>query len=377
MRILLCLLLALPATTWCADTVDDALRWFAKHQSEKGRWDAATYSANCPDDPKCEPGAAATDDVGDIALTSTVVLAYLGAGYDHRMPSNFRSTLTKSLDWLISRQGADGRFAAGNWQHARATAAITEAYAMSSVPALKGPAQRGVAIILADQKHAHGKAYGWDVASADTNNDTWVTACNVMALKSAQGASLDIGDGLSGAKNWLEEAWQAANPGLKDVDIYVSESRFPSSFDCDTGVVGFPAMTGDVMPLADPTCAGAVCAVFLGRHAGDPLLETLANQVIAHRLPPSCHAPADLYLGTIAIFQCGGERWQRWNGSVRPMSVAAQRQGDGCIGGSWDPPDKLPAGAVVGRVMTTAYICLSLECYYCYDPIPVRGNSNP
>jgi hypothetical protein len=37
--------------------VDAALRWFKKHQSPDGKWDAERYFTNCTEDPKCEPGS--------------------------------------------------------------------------------------------------------------------------------------------------------------------------------------------------------------------------------------------------------------------------------------------------------------------------------
>src|ERR1043165_3666172 len=88
--------------------VDAALKWFKKHQSPNGQWDVDGYPANCTEAPKCEPGTAHTDDAGDIACTGYAVLCFLGAGYDHRMPSKYKATVKKGIDWLVSVQKPDG-----------------------------------------------------------------------------------------------------------------------------------------------------------------------------------------------------------------------------------------------------------------------------
>src|SRR5206468_2171236 len=44
-----------------------------------------------------------------------------------------------------------------------------------------------------------------------------------------------------------------------------------------------------------------------------------------------------LYNATLAMYQAGGENWDRWNGAVRDAVVAIQSKGQGCERGSWDP----------------------------------------
>ncbi len=358
-------------------TVDGALRWLKRHQSPNGMWDPVKYPANCSDDPKCEPGKYA--NVGDAetttAMTAYAVLCFLGAGYDHQSPNPYKATVKKGLDYLISIQKADGSLGTHNYQNAIATMALAEAYGMTSDPDLKTPAQNGVNIILARQNQDLAKvagdaktkdpygSFGWDYSGPNARSDSSVTGWNVMALKSALGANLSIGNGMEGSKHWLETVWKANNPDWAKLDPYKGESVFPYQYFSDQANGGANGHQG----LA---CVGAVSAVFLGHHAGDPMLESLCNTIMNKQTPAAypCNTYY-MYYNTIAMFQVGGDRFKKWNGQVRDMLVNAQKKGNGCLDGSWDWEGTAFHGYDVGRVLSTVYCCLSLEVYYRYDQI--------
>jgi hypothetical protein len=189
-----------------------------------------------------------------------------------------------------------------------------------------------------------------------------VTGWNVMALRSASNAGLAVGNGLGGARRWLEGAWKASNPGWRTLsDPYTATSQFAYTWDAIGGTVDIGAPGSDAHDLVP---VGGMCAVFLGGHAGDMLLESLANHVVTYQLPTAypCNTYA-LYYNTYTMFQVGGQRWATWNGIVRDMLVKAQRRGDGCLDGSWDWEGTRFHGHDVGRVLSTAYCCLCLEVY--------------
>jgi hypothetical protein len=344
--------------------VDTALRWFKQHQSANGSWDPVAYAANCSDASKCEAGAATPGDPANVALTAHVALAFLGAGYDQMTPNRFKTTVLKAIAYLVSVQGADGMMGTRSSDHALATMALCEAYAMSGDPSLKDAAQKGVGAILARQNHAHGRASGWDETGPSNRDDTWVTLWNVLALKSALAAGLAVGDGLEGAKRWLEAAWKAANPGWAQLDVYKDATRFPMAFDAAAGTAEFPpaASAGEKAP--DSACAGAWCAALLGHRRGDAMLETLGAHALAEQLPAAYPSdPFVLYCGSAAMFQLGGEKWKQWNAKVRDLLVNAQRHG-GCFEGSWDGAGIGHDGVANGRVISTAYLERALEVYY-------------
>ena len=258
--------------------VDAALRWFKKHQSPNGSWEADTYFKNCTEDPKCEPGqfmGYGSDQV-NTAMTGYALLCFLGAGYDHKSPNKYKATVKKGIDYLVSIQKPNGLMGQRMYEHPVATMALAEAYAMASDPDLKGPAQKGVDVVLEQQNkdpNAADKAYaglGWNYNGPTDRNDSSVTGWNVMALKSAYAAGLTINNGMEGAKVWLERTWKCNNdgkagrPDWRKLDIYKDESHFSYAWFHDLTEVDEKRMRPNALePVA------LVCAVFLGHHSGD------------------------------------------------------------------------------------------------------------
>ena len=352
------------ATHASEGAVEAALRWFARHQSPNGQWDVDGYALNCEGAVRCEPGQQHTGSDGDLACTGYALLCFLGAGYDHRSLNKYRVVVRSGLEWLLSQQQDDGLFGKRNYEHAVAAMALIEAYAMTNDLQLKEPAQRAVDIILERQSiDPDGYPLGWDYAQGNVKRqDSSVTGWNVMALKSAKVASLDVGQGLAGAKRWLVGAWQAANANWDEIDAY-GVSSFPYVWNASTG----DTKHDNRMPM------GALCAVFLGSDAKDPMLQSMVNRIVAEQKPASYPTNTYyLYYNTMAVFQVGGEHFKTWNEPVRDMLVEAQRQDD-CFSGSWDWEGTGFHGHHTGRLLSTAYCCLSLEVYYRYLPMAMRS----
>ncbi len=349
-----------PAETFCR--VDRALRWFKRHQSPDGRWDVDGYQLNCTDGGRCEPGAEHVGMSGDVACTAYALMCFNSAGYTHRFGGGqYRKVIAQAIDWLVANQAADGLWGERNYEHAVATMAIAEAYAMSGDKRLRAPAQRGVEVILARQARADGYGLGWDYVQPNpARNDASVSGWNVMALKSASAAGLNVGDGMAGAKRWLVGAWQAANPHHAKLDPYTGMTSFPYVWNVTTGAVEIGKPGADAHDLAP---VGALCAVFLGATSGDPMLESLCNHIEKHQTPTAWPTNTYyLYYNTLAMFQAGDERFARWNKSFAPLLIAHQRR-DGCFDGSWDFAGTKFPGHGTGRLLSTAYCCLTLQVY--------------
>ena len=357
--------------------VDAALRWFKRHQSPNGMWDVEKYPVNCTETPKCEPGSAGNSGGSDanVAMTGYAVLCFLGAGYDHKTPNKYKTTVQKGLEYLRSVQKADGLMGSRNYEHAVATMALAEAYAMTNDPDIKGAAQNGIKVVLARQSKdakaadAQYSGLGWDyVDPKPERNDSSVTGWNVMALKSGLAGGLNVGNGMEGAKKWLERAWKASNKDwAKLSDPYTATSSFPYTWDATSDQVDINPPGSDGKDMAP---VGALCAVFLGHHAGDIMLESLCNHVMKYQFPAAypCNTYY-MYYNTLAVFQAGGDRWKKWNDTVRDMLVNAQRKGEGCFDGSWNWEGTKFHGSDHGRILSTAYCCLCLEVYYRYKQV--------
>jgi hypothetical protein len=71
------------------------------------------------------------------ACKALAIEAYLGARYDHRMPSKYMRRVQSLLDDLLIAQSESGAFARDPRDHALVTEAIAELYAISHDPDLK------------------------------------------------------------------------------------------------------------------------------------------------------------------------------------------------------------------------------------------------
>jgi len=367
--------------------IDSALRWFKKHQSANGMWDAVNFYKNCSEDLKCEPGAEAHGGPAsyDVAMTAYALLCYLGDGYDQSSPNKYRTVVRRGLNYLLSVQKADGYIGERNYEHAVATMALCEAYVMGNDQTLHDPALRAVQQILAHENRDGAAAdgaetsstasqgMGWDYVTPDQRNDASVSGWNVMALKDALAAGLVGEDALAGPKHWLSTVWKKQNPDFAHLDPYTGEARFPYTYQTDSTATEIAAAPGPRQPGPndhDLTCVGAACAVFLGGRAEDPMLTSMANYISNHYLPTSW--PTNIYYmyyNTMTMFQVGGEKWRKWNAAIPAVLIKSQRSGSGCFAGSWDWSPNSFIGGETGRVLTTAYACLCLEVYWRYNHV--------
>jgi hypothetical protein len=351
-------------------SVDLALQWFTRHQSPNGMWDVDGYQNNCVDaGGKCEPGENQKGNA-DIACTSYAVMCYLGMGHDHMTPGKYKGVMEKAVNWLLTQQSAEGLWGERNYEHPIAVMAITEAYAMTGDPLLRDPAQKGVNVIIARQAADPNKEYGalgWDYIKPNpSRNDSSVTGWNVMALKSALGAGLQVGSSLENSKVWLERAWKAQNPEWTKLNPYSDKSYFPYTYDAVADTVGNPGDNKD--GKGKLACVGALCAVFLGHHGGDQMLDTLCNYIMEHNLPKTYPTNTYyLYYNTMAIFQSSKAHWEKWEMPVAKLLAEAQRTDDSCFKGSWDFAGTGFHGHDTGRLLSTAYACLSQEVIWRYE----------
>jgi hypothetical protein len=112
--------------------------------------------------------------------------------------------------------------------------------------------------------------------------------------------------------------------------------------------------------------------IFCGADKDDEWVKK--GTALMDRLPPRWDEAAGTidyyywYYGTLAMFQVGGDPWERWNKAMTGSLVAHQRLDKAdCRYGSWDPID--PWAADGGRVYSTAINTLSLEVYYRYGRV--------
>jgi hypothetical protein len=252
--------------------------------------------------------------------------------------------VNKAIEWLVKNQKADGDLFTGGegnahmYSHGIATIALCEAYGMSKDPALLNPAQQAVNFIVGAQ---HGVG-GWRYHPGQPG-DTSVVGWQIMALKSAQMAGLNVPQQtLDRTRKWLETtvAGSGQNTG-----------RFGYQ-----NASGQPAMTAEAL----------LCLEYLGAERTDPRVIGGAKFLLS-RLPQKGQDTSYYwYYGTQVMYHMQGQYWLPWNESLSDILIETQRK-DGPMSGTWDPNDNWEKSG--GRIYATALRLLMLEVYYRHLPL--------
>lgn len=313
-----------------------ALEWFKRHQNADGRWSSKHFDDACG---QCS-GAGEVD--ADVAATGLALLCYLGAGHTQAQEGPYRATVASALAWLLARQAPDGDLRGRETMYSQTVAAVAlcEAYAMTRDPALAGPAQKAVDLVLRRT-----------AAAAPDKRDTSVLGWLVFTVESARRAGLTIpADAFDRARAWLDETSDPRRTGL-----YAYGPGKP--------------------PSAPMTAEAMFVQQLLGRSRTEPRMDASAR-FVARELPawdraaPTHH----WYYATLALFQHQGPAWESWNTALK-RELLARQHAAGPDAGSWDPQDQW--SRTIGRVYQTAVCTLSLEVYYRYRTAPTPPGPTP
>ncbi len=344
--------------------ISAALDWLARHQDPDGRWDQDQFHKNCKTvkNNACDGRGTSQYDVG---VTSLALLAFMGAGSTHKTGLH-RSHVGAGVKWLRRQQDEDGAFGKDTgtqswvYNHAIATTALCEAYAMTRDYRLKKPCRKAVEFIL----RARNPGEGWKYKSRGGKSDTSVTGWMVMALNAAKHADIEVPQSaLDGALAWFNRMTDGKGKvgymSAGDDGSYIkgSSERYAN----------LPTMTAEA----------TICRILCGVRRMDPKI-LKGVDIMMNNLPqwnePNCDK-IDMYYwfwATYAMYQYGGQRWHKWQHALKKALTDSQCLG-GCVHGSWDPVGKW--GMVGGRVYATAINALTLEIYYRYlraNPMPHR-----
>ncbi len=308
-----------------------ALEWLARHQEPAGHWDTRKH------------GGRGDYDTGSTGLA---LLCFYGWGVSHTGDGKYQGNIRRAIDWLVAQQKPDGNLDGPGGRmycHGIATIALCEAFGVSKDPALKAPAEKAIALIIA----AQSPKGGWRYSPKPGDSDTSVTGWQYMALHSARLAGIEVPERVfEKARLWFDRASGGQHGGIYG---YIGPEK------------GKPAMTATGMfcrqlDLVPPT---------------DPRMTESAETLKIH--PMNVRAP-DLYYvyyATLALYQHQGPIWIEWNERFKETMPLLQRK-DGDEAGSWNPTGG--HGAAGGRVVSTTLATLSLEVYY--RLLPMYGFRN-
>jgi hypothetical protein len=368
-----------------------ALEWLKDHQNREGYWSATTFSDDSTrvnaektyniefvgiGDPNGDKGWEHTTDVG---LTGLAVLAFVGAGYDHR-EGEYRNTVRTAVNWLRRVQTTDGCFGAKEddhyvYNHAICAMAMAEVYGLSGDALLKGVAERAVDFIL----RAQNPGLGWRYGIQPGVNDSSVTGWMVLALKSSDMAGLDIN---------LAKSYADAAELFKLMTVEVQ--GYPRTGYDSPGSNNARLRTAQEYHH-NPSMDSIYVMSMLFMDKAD------LNDRTIRALSRVCVEPANLpawelhkidyyywYYASLALYQVGGNIWSQWERAMSTVLLDSQRgfhQKDRDAGrttkekldehGSWDAVDAWSSSG--GRVYATAINCLTLSVYFRYLAL---GGSN-
>ena len=303
----------------------------------------------------------------DTAATGLALLAFQGAGYNHR-EHRYAEAVAAGLDYLISIQKENGDLyrpldEASNssvwlYSHSIAALALCEAYGMTQDPLLREPAQRSLDFIVAAQHDTRG---GWRYLpnyGSDTSVSGWMT----MALKSGELANLEVPtETYANIEHWLD----LAQVSRSQAHLYRYNPYAPDTLAQRHGRLATPSMTA----------VGLLMRLYTGWRRDHPDFAKGATYLLDHM--PAYGTVSDpqrdtyyWYYATQVMFHMGGTHWQQWNERLHPLLADTQVK-QGPLTGSWDPRTPVPDrwGPHAGRIYVTTMNLLSLEVYYRHLPL--------
>lgn len=322
--------------------VEAALKWLGRQQLRDGSWDASVWGAG--NEGRVlghdRQGAGADADMG---ISGLAILAYLAAGHTH-LEGKYSDVVQRGLEYLVTNQKSNGnmsghaRLFASMYCHGMASLALSEAFAVTGDHRLKPYVQRAVDYTVSAQVEDGGWRYQAGDATSDMSQFGW----QVMSLKSASLAGIDI-------------PTSTRERMLRFLSNSMTGRR--------RGLAGYRRSEG---PSRTMTAEALVCHVFLDLPKDADQVDE-ATQFIMGELPNS--GKANLYYwyyATMALHQTQSEPWKKWNKALKKQLLARQKS-DGVLAGSWDPDTVW--GTYGGRVYSTALAALCLEVYYRYLPL--------
>lgn len=303
-----------------------ALRWLKANQNPDGSWD-------------CHAASGGGREVG----ASLATLAFLGHG-ETVDSAEFGSTVQRALEFLVSKVSPDGNVPGDMYPQALVVFALAEGYALSGSPVLKAPLDRAAQFIVRAQKSPKLSPLhvgGWRYKPDDNTADLSVSGWQIMALKSAANAGVEI-----------------PQPVFDDALKYVWAMYGKPGFGYD-GPGTTPTMSA----------VGILCAQFLG-HGDDERVQSalryVRNQDIDWETIGGGWPMYFMYYATQAMFQGGEDFWPKWNDKLRETLIRSQ-----AADGHWPCPPKGGEVENLGKtpVYATTLGALMLETYYRFLPM--------
>jgi hypothetical protein len=345
------------------------LEFLARHQSLDGSWSLSGFDRDAPQQ--------RSQLNSDTAATGLALLAFQGAGYNHR-EFKYARQIDHAIEWLIENQAEDGGLYVASdsrsngacrlYSHGIAALALTEAYGMTQDARLKEPAQKALDYIARSQDPRKGGWRYFDEPSKKSS-DTSVSGWMMMALQSGRLAGLDVDPKtFDSVEDWLDVAADPDNASRFRYNPFAEDSK------------GVSRERQGRTPTPSMTSVGLLMRIYSGWDRDDPRLLAGADFLLDQQLPsdssPVLRDTYYWYYATQVLKHIDGPRWKTWNDRLRPLLTRSQEK-SGDLAGSWHPYQPVPDrwGQFGGRIYVTTMNLLSLEVRHRLLPLYKQDQS--
>ncbi len=267
--------------------IDRGLAWLASRQNPDGSFgDNGGYGAIS-------------------GVTALSGLAFMSAGH---LPGRgkYGEVVGKAVEFILNNSQESGLLAAEAshgvmYSHGFATLFLGEVYGMSGDERVKEKLQKAVRLIHRSQNPEGG----WRYMPVPYDADISVTICQVMALRAAHDAGINVDKAV-----------------MDKAVAYVRRCQNPDG--------GFNYIAGSAGGSAfERSAAGVATLYYAGVFEGDDLkrgLEYIARyQPDQNRGRSLSHYYYGHYYAAQAMFLAGGEHWKNWYPAVRDELIKARR----------------------------------------------------
>ncbi|ADB17575.1 hypothetical protein Psta_2910 [Pirellula staleyi DSM 6068] len=270
--------------------IDRGLAYLAARQQDDGSFGASGYARNT-------------------AVVALGGMAFL-AGGNTPGRGEYGLETTRAMEFILGCSDDSGFISLPTsashgpmYDHGFATLFLAEVYGMSPDSSVREKLSRAVKLIIATQNSEGGWRYMPRVHDADIS----VTICQVMALRAARNAGIYVpSETIDRCVDYVKRS-QNADGGFMYM-LQGGPSRFPRS------------------------AAGVVALYSAGIYSGDEIRKGLdylmQNMPRQEDLSRDTHALYGHYYGVQAMWQAGGQYWQRWYPAVHDV-LLKQQQPDG------------------------------------------------
>ncbi len=302
------------------ELINGGLNWLASRQLPSGSWADKDHQAG---------------------ITAYAMMAFMAAGH---LPGEgpYAKTMDNGLRFLLGCVRPEGYIAASTgsnnmYGHGIATIVLGELYGQTHDENIRPKLQKAIEIIL----FAQHKSGGWRYQPRPTDADISVTVLQVVALRVAINAGLDVPQ-------------EAIDNAVKYVRSCHDENSGGFSYQTHKNQPGFARTAAAIYSLQ-------VCGLY-----DDPMVVAGRAYIEKNRKDGGWFTYGHFYAAP-AMYMIGGEAWSKWYPSIRDTLVArAKRQGDMVY---WDHVDGRGDG---GQVYATSVYTMILAMPYHYIPLYQR-----